>query len=244
MPPDSRSNLFRRPSPGEQQELLAALRGGDPGGAIEVARLDLLLRHYECGGWLHARRSAPGARALPEPWRQAAARAHRKTVVDSLVALGVGGEVTALLTAARIPVILLKGASYLGELYDDPGERPLVDLDLLVAPRDVAAVAARLKQAGFAVLETHESPHVAEYRRFEMARPGPAPCRVEVHWQLGTGGRMHFDQEAIRARARRAAIQGVACLALEPHDAVLYHVGHAREHYFGPSLKWALDLRA
>src|SRR6185436_3240291 len=181
----ARPNGSRSPSPGEQQELLAALRGGDPVGSIDPARIDLLLRHYECGGWLHARRIAPGATPLPEPWGRAAARAHRKTVVDSLVALGVGGEVTALLAAAGVRVILLKGASYLGELYDDPGERPLVDLDLLVGPKDVAAVAARLKEAGFAVLKTDESPHVAEYRRFEMARPGPAPCRVEVHWQLG-----------------------------------------------------------
>jgi hypothetical protein len=117
----------------------------------------------------------------------------------------------------------------------------LTDIDLLVAPRDAARAATCLVAAGFVTVDSYQ---VAEYRRFEMARPGPAPCRVEIHWQLGTGARMRFDQEGIWSRSRPAEIQGAPCRRLDPHDGLLYHVGHAAEHYFGPTLKWGLDLRA
>ncbi|HKQ96616.1 MAG TPA: nucleotidyltransferase family protein, partial [Candidatus Polarisedimenticolia bacterium] len=231
-----------RPSIRHQNALLTALRGGTPFGVEEAATAAALLRRYECGGFIQARRIRTGAAPLPEPWRSAVAAAHQKTLVDSLAAIGVGREVLTLLAAAGIPVVALKGAAYLATLYTDPGERALTDVDLLIPPRDTQRAAALLAGAGFEVLETIDSPDVAEHRRFEMARPGPAPCRVELHWAVGSGARMRFDQEGLWSRAQPASIQGAACRTLEPHDALLYHVGHAREHYFGPTLKWALDL--
>lgn len=233
-----------RPPVGLQRDLLTALRGGTPEGAVDRSALEALFRRYECGGWLHARRSAAGAVPLPEAWRAAAAKAHRKTAVDSLAALGVLREVAAICGHAGVRLVVLKGAAYLEELYGDPGERVLTDVDLLVRPADAGRAAECLLAAGFAVVTGLFSPDVDETGRFELARPGPVPVHVEIHWRLGSRGRVRFDQDGLWERSRPATVHGAALRRLGTEDAILFHAWHAADSYFGPTLKWALDLRA
>ncbi len=149
-------------------------------------------------------------------------------------------EVAALLGEAGVPFILLKGAAYLAELHDDPGSRPLTDIDLLIPEESVPRAARALFARGF---QGDTGVRFPEYRRFEMWRPGPAPCRFEFHWHLGMPGRMRTRQEELWSAARPVALDGIPALALSHDTALLYHVGHMAEHYFGPTLKWALDLR-
>jgi uncharacterized protein YigA (DUF484 family) len=54
---------------------------------------------------------------------------------------------------------------------------------------------------------------------------------------------MRIDQEEIWRDARPAVLEGVKGLSLSPEVALLFHVGHQADHYFGPTLKWVLDLR-
>lgn len=244
VPPADRPRAALRPTPEHQEALRTLLRGGTPSATVDEATAAAILRRYECGGWLHARRSAPGAAPLPEPWRTTAARAHRKTVVDSLAALGVLREVAAICGDAGVRLIVLKGAAYLEELYGDPGERVLTDIDLLVRPADAGRAAECLLAAGFAVVTGLFSPDVDETRRFEMARPGPVPLHVEIHWRLGSRGRVRFDQDGLWERSRPATVHGAALRRLGTEDAILFHAWHAADSYFGPTLKWALDLRA
>ena len=230
----------RPPSARLQEGVITALRGGAPAEGDGEAAIEAALRRYECGGWLHARWRSDGVAGIPDAWRAAAARAHRRTLLDTLAALGGLREVAPLLAAADAPFILLKGAAYLADLYTDAGARAFTDVDLLVPGEAVGPVARRLAAAGFAGAAGPEYP---EDCRFEMHRPGPAPCRFEIHWRLGSGGRMRLDQQALWQRARAATVEGVACRLLAPDDALLFHVGHAADHYFGATLKWALDLR-
>jgi len=223
-----------------QEGVIAALRGNVPAPGDSEADIEAALRRYECGGWLHARWRAGAMTGIPDPWRVAAARAHRRTLLDTLAALGGLREVASLLADAKAPFVLIKGAAYLADLYTDAGARALTDVDLLVPGEQIAPLARRLAAAGFA---GEAGPAYPEDCRFEMYRPGPAPCRFEIHWRLGSGGRMRLDQKAIWQRARAATVEGVACRLLAPDDALLFHVGHAADHYFGPTLKWALDLR-
>jgi len=201
--------------------------------------LDASLKRYECGGYLHRLwRSTRRLETLQSVWAQALTRAHRKTALDNLEALAEFRTVGRHLVDERVPFILLKGGAYLIDLYDDPGERMLTDIDLLVQREDVKRLARRLSRVGYDIVVSDR-----EFRRFEVKARGRLSCHFEFHWWLGRPLRSRISQEEIWTRATPALLEGVSCLRLSPEDALLYHVAHQADHLFGPSLKWTIDLR-
>jgi len=230
-----------RPEPILQEALLGLLRGHAPPANASPDVLDACLDRYECGGYLHHAWSGAGRPAsLPEAWREALARAHRRTLLDNLAALAQFRDLGPRLAEAGVPFLLLKGAAYLGDLYDDPGARRLTDIDLLVRRSDAGRLARRLSRDGF---RGEVGGLFPEDRRFEMWRPGPAPCHFEFHWSLRLPFRFGIDEDGIWERADPVALEGVPCRRASREDALLYHVAHQADSYFGPSLKWVLDLR-
>jgi len=227
------------PPPEIQEAIVAALRGGAPAGG-ETASVRTALSRYECAGYLHGRRRETGAPPYPEPWESACAGVHRRTVVETLAAVGQWREAAAVLMGAGVRSVLLKGMAYLADLYPEPGWRPLVDVDLLMRPEDLAPAVRRLEGLGYRVQPT---PYDIEFQRLSMERPGSAGCALEIHWSLGAPHRPAVGAEALFAAARTVALDGIETLVLPPEEAVVYHAAHAADHYFGPSLKWALDLR-
>jgi len=139
-----------------------------------------------------------------------------------------------------VEFIPLKGAAYLIDLYADPGARSMTDLDFLIRRADAGRVARRLMQEGLVGELGRDFP---ENRRFEMLLPGTTHCRLEFHWSLGLPGRVGVDQDDLWRRSEPALYEGVPCRKLAREDALLYHVVHAADSYFGPTLKWTLDLR-
>ncbi len=99
------------------------------------------------------------------------------------------------LQRAGVPVALLKGAHTAYAYFPEPGTRPMADLDLLVAPADVAATQAVLRALGFVEHGSDSAPH-----RTEWAPPGAQvvrsveldhsdnPWSIELH---GTLDRMY-----------------------------------------------------
>ena len=228
------------PDPFLQQQVLSALRGIDPSPEVPADRARGALRHYECGGYVHALWRRLG-RTLPEPWAGAAASLHRTTLVDSLSAIAQLRGIAEALRAEGVDFLLLKGAAYLADLYPDVGARALVDVDLLIRPDGANRIARKLLEQGF----TGEvGAHYPEDERFEMFRPGrEGSCRFEFHWRLGGEGRTRLDQETLWRGAATVSLDGLACRRLGVHEAIVYHAGHAGDHYFGPALKWTIDLR-
>lgn len=221
--------------------LLALLRGEVPVVDADPAALQPILDRHECGGYLHAEWTGRGAAArLPPGWGEALRRAHRKTAVDTLAALAEFRRAGEHLAAESIPFILLKGGAYLIDLYPDAGARRLTDVDLLVRRADTGRLARRLARAGY---RGEVGPQYPENRRFEMWFPLDVPCHMEIHWSLGVPGRSRVGQEGVWKTAAPALLEGVFCRRLSREDAIVYHVLHAADHYFGPSLKWTIDLR-
>jgi len=217
-----------------------ALRGGRPESA-NPGDIDEALARYECGAYLHAFASRPGGELLPEPWRSACGRIHRRTVVESLAALGQWKEAAEAFQRAGLRSILLKGMAYLATLYPEPGWRPLIDVDLLVRQEDVPAVVRRLERLGYTLAPT---PYDREFQRLTMERAGvPGSCGLEIHWSLGAPHRPAIPGGRLLEMARPVRLEGLEALVLPDEASIVYHAGHAADHYFGPSLKWALDLR-
>jgi hypothetical protein len=221
-----------------QEAILRLLRGEAPDRDAPGETIDSALRRYECGGYLHEvwRRSRLVSQ-LPPGWAAGITRAHRKTMLDNLVALADFRAFARILQSEGIPFIVLKGGAYLFDLYDDPGERALTDIDLLIRPSDVSRLSRSLVEAGYLRVKGDD-----EYRRFEVTAAGDGRCRFEVHWWLGLSERA-IDQDGVWARSGAAELEGIRHLRLARDDAVLYHVSHQADHFFGPSLKWMIDLR-
>ncbi|SRR6266571_2212375 len=227
------------PAAALERSLLALLRRARPAEDFDADSVDAALRLYECGGYLHHLWSRNGTSTpLPPGWAGGLARSHRKTTVDNLAALAGLRRVGRLLLERQVPFLLLKGGAYLIDLYDDPGMRMLTDVDLLIRRADVDRVARLLWKAGM-----RGDARSYEPERFEMWFPGEGHCRFEFHAALGQPGRYRICEQEIWARSIASEIEGVASRRLGPEDAVLYHAAHLADHYFGPSLKWAIDLR-
>ena len=218
--------------------MLALLQGHVPAHDASPEAAGDALRRLDCGGYLRSLWTpADGTRRLPPGWAEALERAYRKTLVDTLAALADFRAFGRLLVEEGVSFVLLKGSAYLNDLYADPGQRALTDIDLLIRPEDAIRLVQRLLRAGYKTLQWDD-----EYRKFEVIPPGPHRCSFEVHWRLGMS-EFAIDQERIRERARDTSLEEIPCRRLAPEDALLYHVAHMADHFFGPSLKWIIDLQ-
>jgi hypothetical protein len=75
--------------------------------------------------------------------------AARRRAVTALAATGLVGDVARRLAEPGIPVMPVKGALLQHWLYDDPSERLLSDVDLLVRPEDFGRAIERLESEGY-----------------------------------------------------------------------------------------------
>ncbi len=82
---------------------------------------------------------------------------------------------------AGVPFLVLKGASFLGGEYPDPGERSLTDLDLLVGRRDFAKSQSLLRGMGALALEDGKILHEESYERLFYLPDGPVKIAIDVH---------------------------------------------------------------
>jgi len=227
-----------QPDAGTTLAILALLRGQVPRDEVSPDTAYASLMQIECGGYLRDLWKQAGRfDSLPRGWAVALERIYRKTAVDTLSALADFRAISRLFDHERVPFILLKGSAYLSDLYDELGQRPLTDIDLLVRPADAIRMYNRLKEAGYSTLQWDD-----DYRRFEVIAPGTGRCSFEVHWRLGLPER-GIDQDEVWKRSCAAVLEEVPCRRLAREDALLFHVAHHADHFFEPSLKWVVDLR-
>jgi hypothetical protein len=124
----------------------------------------------------------------PPAWRAFLAEQREQSLLRDA---RIGAVLVAIDAAARghgVACIALKGAALRSlELYR-PGERPMADIDLLVARGDLAAVSAALTDVGYVEAFTTQRHRVFEPRGGAEAR-GVAehvdnPLKIEVHTEI------------------------------------------------------------
>jgi hypothetical protein len=106
-------------------------------------------------------------------------------------------EVLALLDAAAVPSVILKGSALSRDLYGDPHSRTSADIDLLVRPGDVPAADTALREAGYR--RDNDRPLNFWMRRLHHAvyqRPG-SRVPVEIHWNFSIPGFFNLAPEEI-----------------------------------------------
>lgn len=103
------------------------------------------------------------------------------------------GDVARRLAASEIEVMPVKGALLQHWLYDDPAERPLTDVDLLVRPGDFENAVARLETAGYGRTR-HTSVGGSVLRT-------PFGLALDLHWQLFDRARYRMPTGDLFARS-------------------------------------------
>lgn len=137
-------------------------------------------------------------------------------------------ETLSALAEHRIPVILLKGISYAGDLYADPAERPMSDIDLMVPPRQHDDACRVLRRLGYwhagSAQQLSALHHAACFKRKDAA--------IDLHRSMLQPWRSRMDIDALWRRARPAADRPWA-LRLEAVDETVVHLAHIARHELG-----------
>ena len=148
-------------------------------------------------------------------------------------------DAVAALTAAGLPVILLKGVSYVGVIYDDPGERPMNDIDLMVRPDDHARAIDVLGELGWA----------PSTKRSERSRTHHATTLVfrdialDLHRSMIQPLRSRIDVHDLWLRALPAIERDDEALRLDPVDEAVLHLVHIGRHELMVSAVAYVDAR-
>lgn len=160
-------------------------------------------------------------------------------------------QVLAALSAAGMPVVLLKGALLAEALYGNPALRPMADLDLLV-PRDrIAEVPPLLEPLGYRLQPGPAGHPFAFSIRYggEIALIKALPLTavaLDIHWNLVAFWWTHYtarlDLEALWREVRPIPSQGPPALQLCPEDTLIHLCLHAGLSHSYASLLNFVDI--
>lgn len=148
-------------------------------------------------------------------------------------------ELVRCLEAMDVPVILLKGAALLPAVYNDLGERPLGDFDILIHHRDLDKVTGRLGDLGY---KSHRGygPHV---NSVSFIRDEETVLPLEVHWHIENAMFPYFEafniermwQSALPVKlvvSETNLIEDHQVLIFAPHHQLLHLTVHALRHHY------------
>jgi hypothetical protein len=152
----------------------------------------------------------------------------QQAVMQEAEAARVVGE----LATAGLEVTLLKGADLRLRVYPDPATRPMTDLDLLVAPHDLARTRAVLESLGYCVIKAHVAQRSGFRERFAPADiyepPPDLTLKVDLHWGLWHQYSFYgLPLAPIQAQALPAHFQGVPVKVLAPEHLLMHLSLHA-----------------
>ncbi len=148
-----------------------------------------------------------------------------------------------LLRDEGVDVLVLKGVALALEYYATPALRPMVDVDLLVHPRDVDATMRALDARGWTARAPLAQNHLR--RRREVDYRGPDGERLDVHWHLHPafirpGDGLH-DDERFFARAVPLTVGTATTRMLDPTDLFLHVLVHGASTGWRTHPLWVAD---
>jgi|WetSurMetagenome_2_1015567.scaffolds.fasta_scaffold130065_2 hypothetical protein len=175
-------------------------------------------------------------------------------------------ELSHLLTIFQkegIPVIILKGAALLGNIYSDISLRPMSDLDILVRPEHLDHAETLALRRGYSYFVTQEQQERAKHedRHLENLILREKGTMLEIHrFIVNPNDPYHFELDGFWERAKPFTSLGANALTLATEDLLIhlsinflldrrYHSAKALGQlcdisevvkYYGNSLNWDL----
>ncbi|MGA8170484.1 MAG: nucleotidyltransferase family protein [Methylocystis sp.] len=158
--------------------------------------------------------------------------ARNKNILDGL------DQMLALFEERGIKSVLLKGgASLVSGLYDDPAERFLLDLDVLVEPGQAAAADAVLRSVGYTATGNDDAPptrwFVPVIQHLPALTSPTGGFVVEIH--TGMVGLKKLERmipaAAVMERAISVQWNGRSILVPRPTDFLVHNIVHSQLHH-------------
>jgi len=143
------------------------------------------------------------------------------------------------------PALLKGAASLAGGLYDDPAERIMLDIDLLVAPDAAPACAEALRGIGYQDLHDPQVRWVAQdtHHLPPLRAPSGDFC-IELHtWLLDKEYDPMLPRAAVLRRSTEQQWRGVRVRRLDPTDRIVHNIVHAQLHH-QLSARGTVELRS
>ena len=181
------------------------------------------------------RRVVEGAAAAPEEVKTYFQAIHELNAARNRMILEGLDELLARFDERGIKSVLLKGgASVVSGLYDDPAERFLSDIDVLVAPEQIEATETALRANGYRDMVPEGSRRW--FRTGHHLPPLVPPTggfAIELHTSLVRSRQFKslVPPAAIMERAIGAEWNERSILIPHPTDFVIYNIVHAQLHH-------------
>ena len=195
-------------------------------------------------------RTTPSDPLLPELGRGRLLRlTDRRRLLSAVV------PVIEALADEGIEAMVLKGAA-LADVYESPAHRPMVDVDVLVRPRDLPRVVDILTRRGLRADDDVLQPVKVACRHSVAFVPmGGGIGTIDLHWmaspQLAPPGvaraqwrrpwYLELSDDEFWTRARPIEFEGVAVMAPSMTDLLLLSVLHGARFGIADDTRWAVD---
>jgi hypothetical protein len=141
---------------------------------------------------------------------------------------------------AEIDFILLKGADLRLRVYPDPALRPMDDLDLLLAPGDIAKAAPVLTQLGYRLYSGHQDQRLI-INEVLYSPPEKHFLHLDLHSEIVAACSFYqLPYRPLRAAAVTINGYGTTVLVLSPEHALIHLCLHAYGNF--PVASQILDL--
>ena len=148
-------------------------------------------------------------------------------------------EIVQRLDAAGIPSLVLKGNALIaGGYFDDAGERPLHDLDLLIRPEDEREVNAALKSLNWTAGERGRNPE-SHARGWKDA----SGTELDLHLKLLPPPYPYMGLNDLLPFAQQAKLCGVTIRIPDATTLLMHCSAHGRLYWGGPTMPflWVAD---
>lgn len=183
--------------------------------------------------------------AVPEPFGAVLRAGETGAVFDEMAQMATLAEIVGALETDGIAVTVLKGVPLSLAIHGRLGMRMSRDIDLLVAPRDVAQACSRLAAMGFVPRQPLDTDPAClrrlMRRRKDVELLSDARRQiVELHWRL-------FDNRRLMplplggVADRLTLPTGTDCSILPPGPNIAYLAVHGAQHGWS-RLKWLCDI--
>jgi hypothetical protein len=221
-------------------------------------RLRALARRPLDWDWLRRTAAAQGTTALlywhlgraapespPAPVHDELRRWFHDNACRNLLFAGELIRLLDLFAAHGVRALPFKGPTLAAQAYGNLALRQFVDLDLLVAPADLARarelLAGQGYRSGLALAPGEQDAYLASIGQMPFVRPHP-PCMVELHARIAPRD-FHFplDLERLWPRLRSVSLSGKRVPALAAEDLLLVLCAHGAKHGWA-CLGWVCDV--
>ncbi len=203
------------------------------------------VQRHRVGAFLHHRLPVPERAALPPAVREHLTESARQTGRHALIRAAELVRIARLFGAAGIPFLSVKGPLLARFLYGDVGGRHAGDLDLLIAPDNLAQADAVLRAAGCRRSQPDFDLTPRQWREYQRLKHefeyfnDTTGVRIEVEWRLEGLGCQAFD-EWLKAGARET-LGGIELARLPAETEALYLFVHGAGHEWF-RLFWLVDV--